>query len=149
MTGDHMGGVLPVAEVLERKEIALRERVLTSFAMYHPQLMPAHFAGNTIGGHMNILPTLFELIAPQGFEYYAIERPLTEPIDRVVTPYAWVTRAEIGFYAERAEQTLAVSAGEIPRRNDAERFAEERDGWSEMAAYYVRHPALLDSMNHG
>ena len=148
VTGDHMGGVLPVAEVLERKEIALRERVLTSFAMYHPQLMPAHFAGNTIGGHMNILPTLFELIAPQGFEYYAIERPLTEPIDRVVTPYAWVTRAEIGFYAERAEQTLAVSAGEIPRRNDAERFAEERDGWSEMAAYYVRHPQLLESAGH-
>ncbi len=149
VTGDHMGGELPIEGLLDRGDITLRERVLTSFAVHHPQLTAAHFAGNTIGGHMNILPTLFELIAPRGFAYYAIERPLTEPIERVVTPYAWLTREEIGFYRARAAQTLVVSAGEIPRQNDVERYAAERDGWCEMAAYYVRHPALLDSMNHG
>ncbi|EKU70511.1 LTA synthase family protein [Selenomonas sp. F0473] len=145
VTGDHMGGELPIEELLERHEISLRERLLTSFAIHHPQLTAAHFAGNTIGGHMNILPTLFELVAPKGFEYCAIERPLTEPIERVVTPYAWVTREEIGFYAERAAQPLTVSAGEIPRQNDAERYAAERDGWREMAAFYVRHPELLEA----
>lgn len=138
------GGVLPlVPGVTDREEPLLRERILTSFSMHHPQLTEADFAGNMIGGHMNILPTLIELIAPQGFSYYAIEKPLTERLDHVVTPYAWLTQEEVGHYQDRTAQALTVTAGTLPWQVDTERFAEERDAYVELTAYYVRHPELL------
>ena len=34
--------------------------------------VPAILAGNTIGGHMNIMPTILELIAPKDFTYYSL-----------------------------------------------------------------------------
>ena len=144
VTGDHMGGEVPLVEgVTERQELLLRERILTAFSLYHPELTPEHLEYNTIGGHMNILPTLIELIAPKGTSYYAIEKPLTERIDHIVTPYAWLTRGEIGFYRERAAQELTVTAGMLPWMFDTERFTAERDAYVELTAYYVRHPELL------
>jgi hypothetical protein len=144
VTGDHQGGEVPlIAGVTERRELLLRERMMAAFSMHHPQLTQEIFAGNTIGGHMNILPTIFELIAPKGFSYYALEKPLTEPIERVVTPYAWLTREEIGRYEDRIAQDLTVTAGDLPRRFDTERFTAERDAYTELTAYYVRHPELL------
>lgn len=144
VTGDHVGGEFPlIPGMTERRELLLRERLLTSFSMHHPQLTKADFAGNMIGGHMNILPTLIELIAPQGFSYYAIEKPLTERLDHVVTPYAWLTQEEVGHYQDRTAQALTVTAGTLPWQVDTERFAEERDAYVELTAYYVRHPELL------
>ena len=96
-----------------------------------------------IGGHMNILPTLIELIAPQGFSYYAIEKPLTERLDHVITPYAWLTQEEVGHYQDRTAQALTVTAGTLPWQVDTERFTKERDAYVELTAYYVRHPELL------
>ena len=148
VTGDHMGGEAPLIRGLAvREEMLLRERILTSFSMHHAELTEAHLAHNVIGGHLNILPTLIELIAPQGFSYYAVEKPLTEPIDCVVTPYAWLTREEIGYYRERAAQELTVTAGELPWLLDTERFTAERDAYCELTAYYVRHPELLMKSN--
>lgn len=148
VTGDHMGGEAPLIRgVAAREEMLLRERILTSFSMHHAELTEAHLAHNVIGGHLNILPTLIELIAPQGFPYYAVEKPLTEPIDCVVTPYAWLTREEIGYYRERAVQELAVTAGQLPWHFDTERFTAERDAYCELTAYYVRHPELLMKSN--
>lgn len=144
VTGDHQGGEVPlIAGVTERRELLLRERMMAAFSMHHPQLTQEIFAGNTIGGHMNILPTIFELIAPKGFSYYAFEKLLTELIERVVTPYAWLTREEIGRYEDRTAQDLTVTAGDLPRRFDTERFTAERDAYTELTAYYVRHPELL------
>ena len=148
VTGDHMGGEVPLIEgVTERQELLLREQILTSFSMHHPQLTAEHLAHNEIGGHMNILPTLIELIAPKGFSYYAVEKPLTERIERVVTPYAWLTHEEIGRYQDCKAQELKVTAGALPWRVDTERFTEERDAYCELTAYYVRHPELLVGEN--
>lgn len=148
VTGDHMGGEMPLIDgVTERQELLLREQILTSFSMHHSQLTAEHLAHNEIGGHMNILPTLIELIAPKGFSYYAVEKPLTEPIERVVTPYAWLTHEEIGRYRDRTAQELKVTAGALPWRLDTERFMEERDAYCELTAYYVRHPELLIPKN--
>lgn len=38
------------------------------------------FAENCAGSQIDILPTIFELIAPQGFEYFSVGRSLTENI---------------------------------------------------------------------
>lgn len=150
VTGDHTTGLIPFqCGVVGRTEPNLRERVLTSFAISHPELTADMLAENTIGGHMNIMPTLFELIAPAGFTYYSIAEPLTEPIHRVVTPYCWLTHDRIGDYRDGLSQQLAVSEDLLPFERDRDMFREERDAWCELTGWLVRHPELLDDAGRG
>ena len=145
VSGDHTTGLLPFDyDIVPRDEANMRESLLTSFAMSHPELTPDMLAGNTIGGHMNILPTIMELVAPAGFEYYSLMPPLTESIDHVVTPYCWMTRDTIGDYRSGLAQQLAPAAGELPVERMT-RFQAERDAWCELTSWMVRHPELLVS----
>lgn len=144
VTGDHATPVLPLDfDIVPRHEPNLRERFLTSFAMYHPELTQDMFPQNKIGCHMNILPTLMELIAPKDFGYYSIQPSLFEPIDHVVTPYCWMTNDAIGSYTEHISQNLAVSAELLPMQHDQDQFVSEQKAWCELTGWYVRHPELL------
>lgn len=143
ITGDHSFGALPYEyDVAKRREPTIREAVLTSFAMYHreltPDMLPSH-----IGGHMNILPTLLELIAPQGFSYLSPFAPLTQPLSHVVTPYCWETEDTIGDFRSGEAQPLKVTDGPLPTEHLV-RFREERDALCELTGWYVRHPELLE-----
>jgi len=144
VTGDHATGLIPFqCGVVKRREPSLRDCVLTSFAISHPELDSTMFAGNTIGGHMNILPTLIELIAPEGFPYYSLVPSLLEPIDHVVTPYCWETRDTLGDYRDGISQSLAVSEDMLPVAHDSARFEQERAALCELTGWIVRHPELL------
>lgn len=146
VTGDHAAGVLPLDfDIVPRREPNLRERFLTSFAMSHPDLTQDMFKNAAIGSHMNILPTLLELIAPKDFCYYAIQPSLFEPIDHVVTPYCWMTQDAIGSYSERIEQALRVSAEALPIQRDCERFKAEQEAWCELTGWTIRHIEQLRS----
>lgn len=143
ITGDHSFGALPYEyDVAKRREPTIREAVLTSFAMYHreltPDMLPSH-----IGGHMNILPTLLELIAPQGFSYLSPFAPLTQPLSHVVTPYCWETEDTIGDFRSGEAQPLKVTDGPLPTEH-LDRFQAERDALCELTGWYVRHPELLE-----
>ena len=143
VTGDHTTGLIPFEyHVTGRDEPTLREQVLTSFAMYHRELSPEMLAGNTIGGHLQILPTLMELLAPAGHEYYSLFSSLTEPIDHVVTPYCWLTRDMVGDYRSKVRQSLQVSEKKLPIEHEIS-FAEEQAAWCEFSGYLVKHPELL------
>lgn len=150
VTGDHSAGLIPYKYGLAgRKEPSLREEVLTSFAMHHPELTVAMLANNTIGGHMNIMPTIIELIAPKGFEYLSLVPALTEPIDHVVTPYCWLSKDELGYYHNHIAQSLAVTSEMLPIRQAADRFKAERDAYVELTGWIIRHPELLDDAGIG
>lgn len=56
------------------------------------QLLPEKIAGN----HIHILPTLFELIAPLGFEYYSVGQSLTRGNNVGVNHLLWITHKTIG-----------------------------------------------------
>lgn len=144
VTGDHAAPVLPLEfDIVPRHEPNLREHYLTSFAMYHPELKRDMFSQNTVGCHMNILPTLLELIAPKDFCYYAIQPSLFEPINHVVTPYCWLTPDTIGSYGGHVEQELAVSKDLLPIKHNQDRFVEEQRAWCELTGWFVRHPEVL------
>lgn len=146
VTGDHSAGVLPLDfDIVPRHEPNLRERFLTSFAMSHPDLTQDMFKDCQIGSHMNILPTLIELIAPKDFHYYAIQPSLFETTDHVVTPYCWMTKDVIGSYSERIEQALHVSAEALPVQRDCERFRGEQAAWCELTGWTIRHIEQLRS----
>lgn len=144
VTGDHSAGIIPIGDCLPRKDMTLREQYMTSFAMYHRDLTSEMFAGNTIGSHMNLMPTLLELIAPQGFEYFSLVPPLTEPIDHVVTPYHWLTRDAIGRAGTTSYQNLTISKDPVPTFELKEpRFEDEINGWCSLTGWIVRHPELM------
>ena len=144
VTGDHAMLNLPYhIGLVPRKEATLRECHSTSFGIHHKDLSRDWFAGNTIGGHMNILPTLMELIAPAGHKYVSLAKPLTEPIDHVVTPQHWLTRTEFGRYSDRIAQANIVAESLPPMLQDTVRFADERDGWAELSGWIGRHPEVV------
>lgn len=144
VTGDHAANILRYPyDLVRRGEGSMRENLLDSFAISHPALEPSVFAGNTIGGHMNILPTIFELIAPAGFPYYSLFPSLLEPIDHVVTPYCWETRDTLGDYRDGTSQSLAVSEDMLPVAHGSVRFQKEHDALCELTGWMVRHPELL------
>lgn len=145
ITGDHSFGALPYEyDVAKRREPTIREAVLTSFAMYHreltPDMLPSH-----IGGHMNILPTLLELIAPQGFSYLSPFAPLTQPLSHVVTPYCWETEDTIGDFRSGEAQPLKITDGPLPTEHLI-CFQAEHDALCELTGWYVRHPELLPAV---
>lgn len=145
ITGDHAFGALPYEyDVAKRREPTIREAVLTSFALYHRELTPAMLPAR-IGCHMNITPTLLELIAPAGFAYHSPFAPLTAPLDHVVTPYCWETETAIGDYRSGKAQPLRVTDEALPTEA-REAFRAERDALCELTGWYVRHPELLPAV---
>jgi len=144
VTGDHTSGLIPYQyDLIPRREPSFRESMLTTFAIHHPELTPDMLVGNTIGGHMNIMPTIMELIAPKGHEYYSLFPPLTEPISHVVTPMCWMTKDALGQYDSGISQMLQVSAEMLPVNHDNVRFASEREAICEVTGWIVRHPELM------
>jgi lipoteichoic acid synthase len=145
VTGDHsydMSAILSHTSLMQR-ECNLRERHSPVLFMNHPEIDQSIFAGNTIGGHMNIAPTIFELIAPKGFQYYAINGSLLEPIDHVVSPYHWLTRDAYGTYENDFYQPLGPAFGPDALKEGEPPFQKERNGYMDLTGYLVRHPELL------
>ncbi|MGM9540012.1 LTA synthase family protein [Anaerovibrio sp.] len=145
LTGDHASAVAPLDKgIIPRKDRLLREHILTSFSMHHPDLKPEFFAGNVLGEHHNILPTIMELIAPEGFEYYSLKPPLTEKISHVVTPYSWMDGENIGFYKDDVRQQLASSAEDVPMEHGNMQYRDEWAAWQGITGWLLRHPELID-----
>ena len=48
------------------------------------------------GGHINIGATIFELIAPQGFEYYSLGKSLTRGANVGFNDSVWLNTVDIG-----------------------------------------------------
>ena len=149
VTGDHSFNPVPLQTgIFGRTELTLREQFCTSFAMWHQELDQHIFAENTIGGHMNILPTIFELIAPQDFQYYSLFPSLTEPIHHVVTPYHWLDTEAIGGAADGRFQGLAATSNPVATELDPTgqaRYRSEIDGYTSVTGWIARHPELLRS----
>ena len=123
------------------RDCNLRERHSPVLLVNHRELDAHSLADNTIGGHMNIAPTIFELIAPAGFTYYSLYPSLLEPIDHVVSPYHWLRKDAYGsqdFY-----QPLGRQYGPEDLKEGPKPYTEEREAWMDLTGYLVRHPEVL------
>lgn len=147
VTGDHAMHVLPFdCNISMRSQPTLREKIGDFCAFWHPMLNADVWAENVIGGHMNILPTIIELIAPKGHPYLSLFPPLTEKISTVVTPHHWLTETQIGSFDDNLCQ--AIDADEEPHTtSDGGELRVQRDGWRELSGWLCRHPELLKPCN--
>ena len=132
--------------LLSRQDVTLRETFCTSFVMLHPDIDQSLLAGNTIGGHMNIAPTIYEMIAPKGFVYYSLFSSLTEPVSYAVSPYHWLTQDAVGPAEDGRWQRLDVTGDPVETHQTQDGkspFANEIDGFNAITGWMVRHPELL------
>jgi phosphoglycerol transferase MdoB-like AlkP superfamily enzyme len=63
--------------------------------------------GKLAGSHIDITPTLIELIAPQGFEYYSVGESLTKGKTLGVNDHLWITPDYIGKLDSDNAETLS------------------------------------------
>ena len=147
VTGDHAALPIPMnMGLLSRQDVTLRETFCTSFVMLHPDIDQSLLAGNTIGGHMNIAPTIYEMIAPKGFVYYSLFSSLTEPVSYAVSPYHWLTQDAVGPAEDGRWQRLDVTGDPVETHQTQDGkspFANEIDGFNAITGWMVRHPELL------
>lgn len=90
ITGDHADrmNIEPSPDLYTRYTIPL---ILYGQGV-NKQILPDKLAGN----HIHILPTLFEMIAPLGFEYYSVGQSLTRENNIGVNHLLWITHETIG-----------------------------------------------------
>ena len=76
VTGDHGAQCSELQHTsFMKREYTFRELHSPVLMFHHNDLKADSLARNSIGGHMNIIPTIFELIAPKGFVYYSMFEP--------------------------------------------------------------------------
>lgn len=98
ITGDHADrtNISKTPTIFERYTVPL----VFYGAGINKQIIPANVAGS----HINIAPTLIELIAPQGFAYYSEGKSLTRGSDIGFSHNVWITPDAVGkIQANNAE----------------------------------------------
>lgn len=114
-TGDHSTLYEPLSQTkLVPRDYTFRELYCTPLLMNHPQISQSLFNHTTIGTHLNIIPTIIELVAPKGFTYYSMYPSLTEPQpDILATPKQWITKDELGEAASGRVEAVGESIPEV------------------------------------
>lgn len=75
---------------------SLYERYTIPFVIYGKGVHKGLLGENIAGSHVNIIPTLIELIAPKDFAYYAVSDSLTEDAPVGFNHNLWITSKAIG-----------------------------------------------------
>lgn len=109
---------------------SLFERYAVPFILYGPGVNKSLFPPGIAGTHINITPTLLELIAPKNFVYYSIGESLTKQ-NYVGSNYAfWITNDAISNLDTGKTEEIS-SGNEIQRPSgfqyDKERITAERE----------------------
>ena len=80
------------------------ERYTIPLVLYGAGINKQIIPGNVAGSHINIAPTLIELIAPTGFAYYSEGKSLTRGSDIGFSHNVWITPDAVGkIQANNAE----------------------------------------------
>ena len=78
------------------RQPSLFERYTVPFVLYGQGIHQGILPENAAGSHVNIIPTLLELIAPKDFAYYAIGDSLTKQSSVGFNHNVWMTNKAIG-----------------------------------------------------
>lgn len=91
---------------------SLYERYGIPFIVYGQGITKQSLPENAAGSHINVAPTLLELIAPQGFEYYSLGDSLTRG-NLIGFNYGfWITH-------DYVNKIGGITVEQIPRKNSA------------------------------
>lgn len=113
-TGDHSVNFASLSGTTYLpRDFTLREQYCTPIIFNHPELEGMTWQNKGIATHMNIMPTLIDLVADKGFTYYSMYEPLTAASEELlVTPKQWITPEELGDSVHSLVEPLGISTPE-------------------------------------
>ena len=112
ITGDHAVRVDPSTHP------TIFEHQSVPFVMYGEGITKNILPVDAVGGHLSIVPTIIELIAPQGFIYYSISPPLSQSNGVGFNREAFVTENTAGRISEDVVELLPhLPSGELNKVN--------------------------------
>lgn len=123
ITGDHAD------RMNINSNTSMFERYSVPFIVYGAGVTKNLFRENVSGTHINITPTLIELIAPKGFEYYSIEESFTRQNTLSANYAFWINSTTIGETENNKTEDLLTGKAISPPVNlqqAKERITEER-----------------------
>lgn len=88
------------------------ERYGIPLVVYGKGINKQIFADQAAGSHINIAPTLIELVAPAGFNYYSVGSSLTRGADIGVNYGFWITRDYIGKAENQPPEAIHIEANQ-------------------------------------
>lgn len=143
-TGDHSNlyAHLNNTSMLPR-DWTIRELFCTPILIHHKDITQDTFGQVPIGSHMNIMPTILDLIAPKGMTYYSLVPPLTEAQpDILATPMQWISQKEIGTVETKLVEELILPARKesvLKRTPEDKRGLELAEDYATLSAWLVKH----------
>lgn len=106
---------------------SLYERYAVPFVLYgkgvNKSLLPATAAGT----HLSIAPTIIELIAPKGFEYYSLNESLTKDNTIGANHEFWISSNTIGKIGTPAAEELPNALSSIQLNGNTEKIKQYVD----------------------
>lgn len=104
MTGDHNKNIFET-------NLNLYEQYGIPLVIFGQGIHKDIFPEKVTGGQINIIPTVIELVAPQGFEYYSLGESLTRGNQLGINNEVWITPYNIGRLDNDSVVMLPGSAG--------------------------------------
>lgn len=101
ITGDHGDRVNLEANP------ALYERYAVPLVFYGQGVTKELLPNKSTGNHIDIMPTLIELIAPAGFNYYSVGESLTTAKGFSINDQLWITPEKIGRIGSSTVEALS------------------------------------------
>ncbi|MDF2635819.1 MAG: sulfatase [Pelosinus sp.] len=85
----------------------LYERYAVPLVLYGQGVTKELLPDKSAGSHIDIMPTLFELIAPAGFSYYSVGESLTTAKSLGINDQLWITPEKIGRLGSGTVEALS------------------------------------------
>lgn len=92
----------------------LFERYAIPLVLYGKGVTRESLPENAAGSHINLAPTLLELVAPAGFEYYSVGRSLTNGNDFGMNYGFWITAGHMGKADTDYSEAHSPRQGQLP-----------------------------------
>ncbi len=118
------------------------ERYSVPCIIYGTGITKDMIPGGVAGNHIHIAPTLFELIAPQGFEYYSVGKSLTQGNHIGINHEFWITPDFIGRIGNSSIQRLPWRQGNEPFA-DTGRIQQDVEAMRAVSWWQVKHGEYL------
>jgi len=121
----------------------LYEGYAVPFVIYGNGIRRDLFPQSTAGSHISIVPTLIELIAPKGFEYYSIAQSMTNPNLVGVSRENWITSDRMSkVHSGIGESNLwpNTTKSEV----DNEKIKQDVDAMQAISWWIIQHGKNID-----
>ena len=111
ITGDHAVRSNP------SRNPSMFEMQSVPFVLYGQGVTKDVLPSDVVGGHTSIMPTLVELIAPKGFEYYSIADSMTHSPKAAFNNACWMTNTMMGAVDNNNTEILFDKTGNAEEEN--------------------------------